>query len=122
LGLAELPADADFAPYRRAASSFRRFHVSQLARTVGGGFCGPGPSSIVATAAWQLASSRYLFDRAAASGDTDLFASASRLGDASRQSLLAAHELCAREALARPRSNQTPSWLQPDETPTKGTP
>lgn len=109
MGLAELPESAAFAPYRRAAGSFRRFHVSALATTVGGGVCGPGPASIVATAAWQLAASRYLFDQAALTGAREDFALASRLGDASRQSLLAAHELCAREAQGRPRPR--PAWL-----------
>lgn len=102
LGLTDLPEDAAFRPYKAAAASFRRFHVASLARSVGGGHCGPGPSSIVATAAWQLAVSRYLFDKAASSGKAADFALASRLANDSRQNLLAAHELCAREAHARP--------------------
>ena len=69
LGLSELSDSAAFGPYKRAGAAFRRFHVAALARSVGGGHCGPGPSSIVATAAWQLGVSRYLFDRAAESGD-----------------------------------------------------
>lgn len=92
-----------FAPYHRSAVSFRRAHCSALAATVGGGVCGPGPSAIVATAALQLAWSRCLSDRAAQTGDIDLALRASRLADASRQNLLAAHELCAREAAARPK-------------------
>jgi hypothetical protein len=103
LGLVTLPDDAAFAPYKRSASDFRRTHCTTLARTVGGGVCGPGPSSIVATAAWQLAASRFFFDLGAKSGDPKLLLEASRLGDASRQNLLAAHELCAREAQARPQ-------------------
>lgn len=102
LGLWTLPDDAAFAPYRRAAVDFRRAHCAMLARTVGGGVCGPGPSSIVATAALQLAASRFLFDDGGCDGDFETFLRASRLGDASRQNLLAAHELCAREAAARP--------------------
>jgi hypothetical protein len=105
LGLSALPDDATFAPYRRAAADFRRAHCTTLARSVGGGHCGPGPSSIVASAAWQLAASRFLFDRGSATGDAEMLLQASRLGDASRQNLLAAHELCAREAQARPRAN-----------------
>jgi hypothetical protein len=58
---------------------------------------------MVYSAALQLAASRYLSDRAAADGEPALFAQASRLADASRQNLLAAHELCAREAQARAR-------------------
>jgi hypothetical protein len=103
LGLAAVERDPAFEPYRRAAADFRRTHVTHLARTVGGGSCGPAPASIVATAAWQLAASRFLFDTAR--GDTDKLTAASRLGNDSRQNLLAAHELCAKEAVAR-RDNE----------------
>jgi hypothetical protein len=104
LGLIELPAGAPFTPYKRAASAFRRFHVAQLAASVGGGQCGPAPASVVATSAWQLAASRYLFDLVA-SGELgpDALKLASQLGNDSRQNLLAAHELCAREAKSRPQ-------------------
>ncbi|HVW26231.1 MAG TPA: hypothetical protein VHC69_12735 [Polyangiaceae bacterium] len=103
MGLADVESDPAFAPYRRAAADFRRTHVVGLARTVGGGTCGPAPASLVASAAWQLAASRYLFDTAA--GDLAKLTAASRLANDSRQNLLAAHELCAREAIAR-RDNQ----------------
>ena len=102
MGLANVELDPAFAPYRRAAADFRRAHVATLARTVGGGFCGPAPASIVASAAWQLAASRYLFDSAA--GDTEKMIAASKLANDSRQNLLAAHELCAREANPKQRA------------------
>jgi hypothetical protein len=102
MGLTDLDADPAFAPYKRAASDFRRAQVMNLAHTVGGGHCGPAPASIIASAAWQLAASRFLFDTAA--GDTDKLTAASRLANDSRQNLLAAHELCAKEATARPRA------------------
>jgi len=104
LGLADLAESADFAPYRKAAATFRRVQCSSLAATVGGGVCGPGPSSIVASAALALAWSRYLSDLAATTGDPELAGKAMKLGDTSRQALLTAHELCAREAQARPRA------------------
>ncbi|HEY4013767.1 MAG TPA: hypothetical protein VGM06_10535 [Polyangiaceae bacterium] len=103
LGLTSLPEGDAFAPYRRAAATFRRVQCSELARTVGGGVCGPGPSSVVASAALALAWSRYLSDQAATTGDPELAMRSARLGETSRQHLLAAHELCAREASARPR-------------------
>ncbi len=103
LGLRGIPAGSDFAPYKAAATAFRKAQCSELARTVGGGVCGPAPSSMVASAALQLAWSRYLSDRAAAEGDPAMALSASRLADASRNNLLSAHELCAREAESRPR-------------------
>lgn len=97
LRLGETFADPRFEPYASAARDFRRAHVATLARAVGGGYCGPAPASIVASAALQLAASRFAFE---VLGDMAL---GSRLADASRQNLLAAHELCAREAQARPR-------------------
>lgn len=97
LRLGESFSDPRFEPYAAAARGFRRAHVATLARTVGGGHCGPAPASIIASASLQLAGSRFAFE---VLGDMAL---GSRLADASRQNLLAAHELCAREAQARPR-------------------
>jgi hypothetical protein len=105
MGLRHLADDAAFAPYKRAAAAFRTAQCAELARTVGGGRCGPAPSSLVASAALQLAWSRYLSDVAAETGDADGAIKASRLAEASRSSLLAAHELCAREASARRQAN-----------------
>jgi len=101
LGLSEIPDSPEFAPYRRAAADFRRAHCASIARTVGGGRCGPGPSSIVASAAIQLAMSRYLSDLAGTKPALKLFAQASRLANDSRQNLLAAHSLAALEAQSR---------------------
>lgn len=101
LTLGTVPEGSAFEPYERAARAFRRRHCSMLAATVGGGVCGTGPSSMVASASLQLAWSRFFSDKAALTGDTDDIAQASRLMDASRQNLLAAHELCAKEALSR---------------------
>lgn len=105
LGLASLGDGNAFRAYKASAASFRRAQCAELAKTVGGGVCGPAPSSFVASAALQLAWSRYLGDMAAEQNDADLALRASRLAEASRQNLLAAHELCAKEALSRPRAN-----------------
>lgn len=102
LGLRALPDGAAFAPYKASAVSFRRAQCAALAATVGGGFCGPAPSSFVASAALQLAWSRYLSDVAAETGNGELAIQSSRLANDSRQNLLAAHELAAKEAAARP--------------------
>ncbi len=104
LGLSTLPEGDAFAAYRRAAATFRRVQCAELARTVGGGVCGPGPSSVVASAALALAWSRFLSDEAARTGDAELAMRSARLGETSRQHLLAAHELAAKEATARPRA------------------
>jgi len=120
LGLATLPDDDAFAPYRRAAATFRRVQCAELARTVGGGACGPGPSSVVASAALALAWSRYLSDRASATGDPELAMRSARLGETSRQHLMAAHELCAREAAARPKAPRDPLGAFMSKDPTDG--
>lgn len=103
LGLWTPPEDHAYAPYTRLAREWRDAHMAQLSATVGGGEVGPGPASIVSSAAIQLAASRWLADRGAELGSAKMLGDASRLADASRQNLLAAHELCAREAQARPR-------------------
>jgi hypothetical protein len=101
LGLACLPDSDAFAPYRRAAATYRRIQVAELAKSIGGGHCGPGPASIVSSAALALAWSRFFSDEAARTGDSELAMRSARLGETSRQHLLAAHELCAREAKCR---------------------
>lgn len=105
LRLGETFADPRFEPYAKAARAFRREQCRQLAQSVGGGVCGVAPSSIVATAALQLAASRFALE---VLGDLQL---GSRLGNDSRQNLLAAHELCAREAAARPKRAEALPWL-----------
>lgn len=82
------------APYLSDALEFVAHELARLAQTVGGGTCGASPASMVQTAALQQAASRAAF----ASGDLKL---GSKLGNDARQNLLAAHELCAREAVAR---------------------
>lgn len=116
LGLSTLAEGDAFRPYRAAAATFRRVQCAELSRTVGGGVCGPGPSSVVASAALALAWSRFLSDQAAATGDPELAMRSARLGETSRQHLLAAHELCAREAAGRPvpGASATP-WLVADD-------
>lgn len=111
LGLWEPPEGHEFAPYARLGREWRDAHMSQLAATVGGGSVGPGPASVVSSAALQLGASRYLSDLGARTGDAKMLLDASRLADASRQNLLAAHELCAKEAQARPKTNATFSLL-----------
>ena len=99
LGLAKLDEAAEFQPYRKAAEDFVREHLAALA-TQAGGYVGPGPSSLVASAALQLAASRFCFDRGALSADPVLLKQGSSLANDSRQNLLAAYELAVREAEA----------------------
>lgn len=111
MGLVDLPEGHPFGPYARLAREWRDQHMATLAATVGGGEVGPGPAAIVSSAALQLGASRWLSDRGALEGDAKLLVEASKLADASRQNLLAAHELVAREAKARPRQNATAAMV-----------
>jgi len=102
MGLWQAPEGHPFAPYQRLAAEWRDDHLAQLAATVGGGRVGPGPASVVSSAALQMGASRYLHDLGAEVGDPKMLLDASRLADASRANVLSAHELAAKEAEARP--------------------
>lgn len=106
LGLWTPPDEHPFAPYARLAREWRDDHMAELAATVAGGEVGPGPASVVSSAAMQLGASRWLADEGAKNGDAKALLEASRLADASRQNLLAAHELGAREAEARRKAKR----------------
>ena len=115
LGLGDLPEGAAVKPYMASAATFRRVQCAELARTVGGGVCGPAPSSIVASAALALAWSRFFSDQAALSCDPELAVRAVALADRSRTMLLTAHELCAREATSRGSRPRTLASLMSDD-------
>ncbi len=109
LGLGELAADAAFRPFQLAAEEFMKQHVATLAMQAGGE-CGPAPSTMIASAALQLAASRFLFERGATTGEVSTLKAASSLADASRQNLLAAYELATREASARKTAAPPIDW------------
>ncbi|HSY24909.1 MAG TPA: hypothetical protein VK841_22445 [Polyangiaceae bacterium] len=109
LGLKKIADDATFKPYRDAAEEFVSHHLAELAKSAGGAV-GPGPSTMVASAALQLAASRWAFDKGAEENDAALIKLGSSLANDSRQNLLAAFEMATREAAARPRSGAMP-WL-----------
>lgn len=111
MGRVDLPEGHPTRPYRHDAADWRDAHLARLRDTVGGGEVGPAVQAIVSTAALQHAASRWLFDRSAVELDARLALDASRLADSARQNLLAAHELCAREALARPKRPTSIPWL-----------
>jgi hypothetical protein len=100
LGLTALAEGSAFGPYRAAAEEFAAAQLAALAREAGG-YVGPGPASMISSAALQLACSRYCFDRGAVDGDPLLMRQGSSLADASRQNLLAAREIAIREAQSR---------------------
>ena len=98
LGLREVSAEA-FLPYLEDAETFAEAECARLAALVG---CGFAPSSMVQSAALQLAASRLAF----ASGD---LVTGSRLADASRANLLSAHDKCAEEAEAQAKARRKAS-------------
>ena len=96
------PSMQAFDNYRRKAASFRRAHTAELA-ALAGGSCGTGPSSMVASAALQLAASRYLYEQATKGTEVDvaMMREARQQADSSRQNLAMAYELAIREGKAR---------------------
>lgn len=105
LGLREVTSE-ELLPYLDDAETFAEAECARLAALVGGGECGFGPSSMVQSAALQLAGSRCAFAR----GD---LITGSRLADASRANLMSARDECAREATARVDSDATPPpWFK----------
>lgn len=104
LGLSTIVSETTFGPYRAAAEEFVRHHIAELAKQAGGEV-GPAPSTMVASAALQLAASRWAFDRGAEQSDAALLKLGSQLANDSRQNLMAAYEMAVREAAARPRRN-----------------
>ena len=117
LGLSKLPDDSVLKPYLASAATFRRTQCTYLAQTVGGSVCGPGPSSVVASAALALAWSRFFSDLAATTLDPEHATRAINFADRSRNMLGTAMELCAREAEARARSappvDPLARWMTP---------
>ena len=97
---APLPDTPEWAELAKMAKQFQVHHCKQLAR-MAGGRCGAAPSSMVASAALQLAASRWMFKQGATNGDAQLLKQASSIANDSRQNLMAAYELAVREAQAR---------------------
>lgn len=81
------------------AASYRKHRARELC--VAHGYVSAGASALLATASLALAASRYLYERVAITGETDLLMKAHKLADSARQNELAAWELAAREGVAR---------------------
>jgi len=96
-----------FAQWGRRYASHRR---AELARAHGGEISA-GVGAIVESGALTMAASRFLQWKASQTGDTALFKESSQLAATARQHELAAWELAAREAKARPKAK--PWWGDP---------
>jgi hypothetical protein len=111
--------------YIDAAIEFATVHTAYLTEHVGGGELGPAPASMVQSAALALAASRAVYSKASETSDAKLYAIGARLAESSRQTLLVAHELAAKEAKARPPKPSDLPWFMPAPTqpdPTKALP
>lgn len=111
LGLTKLAEDCAFGPYRNSAEEFTTHHLGALA-SVAGGEVGPGPSTMVASAALQLAASRFAYDKFAETSEPSWAKLGSSLSNDSRQNLAAAYEYAVREAKARKSATTAgASWI-----------
>ncbi len=99
----------EFRPFARWGARYAAHRRRELARAHGGEITS-GVGAIVESAALTMAASRYLSARAAESGDPELFKQAAALAATARQHELAAWELAAREATARPKYPNTDTF------------
>lgn len=94
-----LPREGPWEPYTRQAEAFRKHHCRMLAIQAGG-ICGAAPSTMVTSAAAQMAVSQFLFDQGARENDVQKLRVASQMANDSRSNLLAAYEMAIKEAVA----------------------
>jgi hypothetical protein len=106
-----LACDARFAPHNRRRLEWQRKRMAELQAAHGGVSHGVG--AMLNAAAWLYAGGEFAAELAAQAGDLDGFKSAASLTSTARQHELAAWELCAREAAARPRTASATPWLVP---------
>lgn len=100
LGLAK--ADPRYQAFARWGARYGAHRRRELARAHGGEISA-GVGAIVESAAQAMAASRFVQAIASESGDAELFKQAAALASTARQHELAAWELAAREAQARPK-------------------
>ncbi len=117
-----LDGDPDFLIALEKADKYRKVRMKELAHLHGHVSAGAG--AMLASASLALATSRYLYERAARNGNTDLLAQASKEAEKHRQTELAAWEMSAREGQLKRRHEATSSaqpWLAsaPDPRLTK---
>lgn len=93
---------ADLVPYLDRAQEWCEAEVKRVADEVGGGVCSPAVAALIQQAGLALAYSRHAAEQGKG---TD----AVRFGAEVRANMLAAHELAAKEAKARPKA-MTNDW------------
>jgi hypothetical protein len=101
LGVPLASADPRFALGLRRASRYRKRRCAEFAAVLG--YVSAGASSLLASAALALCASRYLYERAAETGDAEALLRASALAKDARENERAAWDVAARESKARPK-------------------
>jgi hypothetical protein len=101
-------ASPEFRVFGRWGARYAAHRRRELASSHGGEIS-TGVGALVESAALDLAAARYLQWKATHSGEVDGFKAASALAATARQNELAAWELAAREAKARPIASD-PMW------------
>lgn len=104
--------DPEYSACLFQANKYRKTRMKELAQLHGHVSAGAG--ALLASASLALASSRYLYQKAAADGDSTLLKQASQLADSARQSELAAWELASREGVLKRRTEMAAAgmpWL-----------
>jgi hypothetical protein len=101
----KLACDPRFEPHNRRRLEWQRKRVAELQVAHGGVSHGVG--AMLNSAAWLYAGGEFAAELAAEAADFELFKVASALTSTARQHELAAWELCAREAHARPADPAT---------------
>jgi hypothetical protein len=86
--------------YLQEADDLYESERARIAAEVGGGQCGPGPATMLASGCLALAGSRYLYSTC----DASQLALAAKLATESRQHFLAAHTWAALQAEARAKA------------------
>lgn len=100
--LAAAVVDPAFVPYARWGKRYAAHRRAELAKLHGGSISA-GVGALVESEALAMAASRFVHQRAAETGDADMFKRAAALATESRQAALAGWELAARESASRPR-------------------
>lgn len=95
--------DPRFEPHNRRRLEWQRRRMAELQAAHGGVSHGVG--AMLSAAAWLYAGGEFAAELAAESGDVEQFKVAATLTSTARQHELAAWELSAREAQARPRTS-----------------
>jgi hypothetical protein len=95
-----LPPSAAMTPFLNEADQLYEHERARIAAECGGGQCGPGPATMLASGCLAYAASRYLYSTC----DPSQLALAAKLATESRQHFLAAHTLASLQAESRAKA------------------